>query len=181
MDNLVAQSPLSGLLPISAGNVRLSEADLGQISLLLRFDGQRDSLSKCLKQNVGLSLPAPNRSAKNGTTRLVWFGREAYLLTGADVPKTVLDIAAVTDQSDAWACIEIAGVGVEDVLARLVPVELRPQVFATDDSARTFEGHMQASITRLAEDRLLDMVFRSMAETLVEELKEAMEAVAARG
>ena len=40
---------------------------------------------------------------------------------------------------------------------------------------------MMASITRLGADDFQIMVFRSMAATLVGELKTAMEAVAARG
>jgi len=36
---------------------------------------------------------------------------------------------AVVDQSDGWAALRVTGAGAVDVLARLVPVDLRPQVF----------------------------------------------------
>ena len=66
-------------------------------------------------------------------------------------------------------------------MARLVPVDLRTQAFGVGATCRTLVGHMSSSITRIEKDRLLIMVFRSMAETLVAELKEAMEAVVDRG
>ena len=40
---------------------------------------------------------------------------------------------------------------------------------------------MNASITRIGEDTFMIAVFRSMAQTLVHDLRTALEAVAARG
>ena len=67
------------------------------------------------------------------------------------------------------------------MMARLVPVDLRPQVFKRGHTARTELQHMMASITRVGPKTLQIMVFRSFADTLVHDLKRAMEAVAARG
>lgn len=126
-------------------------------------------------------LPPANQSFAQNGARLIWFGRETYLLAGALPETDVAKHAAVSDQSDAWACVELSGAGGEAVLARLVPIDLRIAHFAPDATARTLVGHMNAAITRTSGDRMLIMVFRSMASTLVEEIKEAMEAVAARG
>ena len=76
--------------------------------------------------------------------------------------------------------IELAGVGTEDVLARLCPVDLRLAQFGIGASLRTELKHMMASICRLDKDRFQIMVFRSMARTLYHDLKTAMEAQAAR-
>jgi heterotetrameric sarcosine oxidase gamma subunit len=67
------------------------------------------------------------------------------------------------------------------VLARLCPVDSRLSAFPVGASLRTEAKHMMASISRLDEDRLQIMVFRSMARTLIHDLKTAMEAGAARG
>jgi sarcosine oxidase subunit gamma len=62
-----------------------------------------------------------------------------------------------------------------------VPVDLRAAQFGPGATARTELAHMAASVTRLEDGAFLVMVFRSMAQTLLHDLKSAMEAVAARG
>ena len=175
------RSPCAGLLPVEVGSVRLTEAELGTLTMLMPLRGKAEGVADILRSSLGLELPAPNKSTTVGRARLIWFGRDIYMLAGAAAPAELSKFAAVTDQSDAWACVEISGVGLVDVLARLVPVDLRAQAFGAQDTVRTLIGHMNASVTRLEADRVMVMVFRSMAGTLVEELKEAMEAVAARG
>lgn len=179
MDNLVPKSPCGDLLPMTVGSVSVREVDLGQMALILPFKKKVAEVSKRLKQDIGLTLPKANSSVVHDVARLLWFGRDSYMLVGRQDCE-LLDCAAVTDQSDAWACVEVSGEGVEDVLARLVPVDLRPFAFGPDATIQTLVGHMTASLTRVGPDEILIMVFRSMAETLVEDLKEAMEAVAAR-
>jgi sarcosine oxidase subunit gamma len=93
---------------------------------------------------------------------------------------TLDGIAALTDQSDAWAVVQIAGAGVEDVLARLVPVDLRGQVFKKTHVATTMLGHMSVTVTRMGPVSFEIMVMRSMAATLVHELQGAMRGVTAR-
>ena len=68
-----------------------------------------------------------------------------------------------------------------DVLARLVPVDLRDAAMKRGHSIRTQVLHMSASVTKLGTDHFQIMVFRSMAGTLVHDLKRAMAAVASRG
>lgn len=179
MDNLIPLTPCADLLPLTIGSVSLVELDLGQLTLIQPFSGHFADVSDRVQASIGLTLPATNRSVSAGEARIVWFGRESYLYVNARPPD--LDhCAAVTDQSDAWACVEISGYETETVLARLVPIDLRPSEFEENSVARTLVGHMTATVMRLGENRILIMVFRSMAETLVHELKEAMEAVAAR-
>ncbi len=88
--------------------------------------------------------------------------------------------AALTDQSDAWAMVRLEGAAAEDVLARLVPVDLRQSVFKRGHTARTMLQHMAVSITRISGEAFLILAFRSMAGTLVHDLETAMKGVAAR-
>ena len=94
---------------------------------------------------------------------------------------TLAGHAAMVDQSDGWAVLRLEGAGAAEVLARLVPLDLRAPQFRRGHTARTELQHMMASLTRLGPDAFLIMVFRSMARTLVHDLTSAMEAVAARG
>ena len=70
--------------------------------------------------------------------------------------------------------------GLEPVLARLTPIDLRDSAFPKGATARTVIGHMTGSITRTGADTYAIMVFRSMAKTAVHELERAMRGVAAR-
>ena len=97
------------------------------------------------------------------------------------MPADLAAEGAITDQSDAWAFMRLTGAGAEDVLARLVPVDLRLAVFMPGQTVRTELMHMMASITRSGDDSFDIMVMRSFAKTAVHDLHEAMKSVAARG
>ncbi len=111
----------------------------------------------------------------------MWFGRDLVLLIGPEPHGSLARHAAIVDQSDAWAVVRLQGAGAEAVLARLVPVDLRAAHFKRGHTLRSQLQHMNVSITRVAADAFQIMAFRSMAQTLVHDLKTAMEGVAARG
>ncbi|WP_424979413.1 sarcosine oxidase subunit gamma [Leisingera sp. S232] len=181
MAELTAKSPCDGLLPVTIGGMSLTEEQPGNMWIVAPFKGQQDTLSKALEDAHGMAFPAVNRTTGKVGSRAVWFGRDMALLMGPVPDAKLAKHAALTDQSDAWAVVKLDGNGAEDVLARLVPVDLRPQVFKRGHTVRTELKHMMASVTRTGPQALQILVFRSMAKTLVHDLKTAMEAVAARG
>ena len=175
---LEATSPFDVDLPVRFGTVEISVFALGALSLVAPFDGQRRAVSAALKDALGVGLPSPNRVVRKGSHRAIWTGPDQALVAG---PLPALDgRAAVSDQSDAWASLQLTGPGVEEVLARLVPIDLRPQNFKTGHTARTLVGHMAASVTRVDAKTIEVMVMRSMAGTLVHELSEAVTGFFAR-
>jgi len=178
---LKAKSPLGGLAPTTVGTVTLSEMDLGPMTSVAPWKGQGDALSAALEKAHGVGFPTPGQALFNGDVRAIWFGRDVALLTGATPDAGLSDHGALTDQSDAWTALGLSGAGAEDVLARHVPVDLRAAQFGPGTTARTELAHMAASVTLLEDGAFLVMVFRSMAQTLLHDLKSAMEAVAARG
>lgn len=180
MVELRERSACAGLLPLSLGSVTVEEVEAGPMASLCAF-GDASALGAALEKAHGVAWPAPNRSSGKGGARAIWFGRGEVLLMGVAPDAALGKLGAVVDQSDGWAVVSVSGTGVEDVLARLVPVDLRGAVFKRGHTARTQLGHMNASITRTGADAFMIMVFRSMAGTLVHELKDAMAAVASRG
>lgn len=173
MAKLIALSPTTGLLPIAHGDIAVTEVRVARLMSVAPFAGRDAAVSAQLKEQFGVVLPPPNRRSGPVT----WFGHGTWMVAG----EVQLDgLAAVTDQSDAWAVVEIAGVGIEDVLARLVPVDLRAQVFKENDVAKTMLSHLSVTITRVKPDAFEIMVMRSMAATLVHDLDVAMRGVAAR-
>lgn len=179
MFELTAASPLRGKTHKSGG-LSLAEMDLGQMTLLMPFKGKAALLSKAMETAHGVAIPDPNRMIAAHDVKAIWFGKDTVLLTGAQVDARLKAHAAITDQSDAWTCLCLEGVGGDQVLARLVPVDLRLSHFAEGQTVRTQIGHMTGSVTRLGPNQFLIMVFRSMAETLFHEVSQAMQAVSLR-
>ncbi|MEO0915873.1 MAG: sarcosine oxidase subunit gamma [Pseudomonadota bacterium] len=173
MVKLIAKTPCAELLPLSAGGVELIEVLPDRLVSVAPFAGRRKTVSEKLEAQFGVGLPATNRSNEAAQ----WFGHGIWLVR-QDVD--LAGIAAVTDQSDAWAVVSISGAGVEDVLARLVPVDLRLATFKTGHTARTMLGHMSVAISRVGAQSFEIMAMRSMAGTLVHELETAMRSVALR-
>ena len=180
MARLVALTPCAGLLPRSIGAVTLTEVDLGPVTLIAPFRAQRDAVTALLQAALGLCFPAPGTSLANGAARILWSGADKALLIGAAPPPGLDGLAALVDQTDAGATVAVAGPEAEAVLARLIPIDIRKRVFPPGQTARTLVNHMTASVTRTGENAFEIMVFRSMAATLVTELSEAAEGVAAR-
>ena len=177
MVELKAQTPFGDLLPLKIGGMTVAACDMGQLTVLGAFD--RAGLSEALEATHGLALPDPLRSTAKGDARCLWFGRDEVLLVGVAPGEALTKHAALVDVSDGWAVAELQGPGAEDVLARFAPVNLRAAAFKPGQTLRSQLRDMPASITR-TETGFLLMVYRSMAATLVRELRRAMEAVASR-
>ncbi len=182
MARLVAATPCAGLVPVTVGALTLEEVAPGPVTLVAPFRGRGEAADKVLQEALSLRLPAPNRAVAAGAARALWFGPGKALLCGVAVPEGLADEAALVAQSDGFAAVRLAGAGAVEVLARLVPVDLRPGPFPPGSTARTFLGHMTVSVTRWeagpAAFEILAM--RSMAGSLVHDLRIAMQGVTAR-
>jgi len=174
---LIAKSALEGQGPVALGGVTLAEAAVGPITSIAVLPGGAKAVAKGLKP-LGLAMPAPNGFAEKAGARIIWTGREQAFLTGVAPPS--LEGAALTDQSDGWAVLMLSGVGAVDVLARLMPLDLRLNAFPVGRAVRSGLNHMNAVILRTGDYAFEIMVFRSMARTAWHEVVAAMEAVAAR-
>jgi heterotetrameric sarcosine oxidase gamma subunit len=136
-------------------------------------------LAKALK-SMGLTFPNPNSvSQSKGDGTLIWTGRDQAFLLAAD-PAPLQGLAALTDQSDGWCGLTVTGAGAADVLARLVPVDLRLTALPVGACIRTGLNHMNVVLWRDGLDAFTLLVFRSMARTAWHEVEEAMRAVCAR-
>jgi sarcosine oxidase subunit gamma len=173
---LIAKSALEGR-SLSIAGATLAEAAVGPISSVAVFPGGAKAVAKGLKA-LGLAFPAPNSFAEKKGVRIVWTGRDQAFLIGVEPP--ALEGAAVTDQSDGWAVLGLSGVAATDVLARLVPIDLRLAAFPVGMAARTQVNHMNAVILRTGDYAFEVMVFRSMARTAWHELETTMHMVSAR-
>lgn len=181
MVELIARSALDGLVPVTIGTVTVTNVSLDPVTMIAPFQGQLAKVDALLRAgDDGIGFPASNRMESSEGVRILWAGQGRALLIGADAPLGLAGLAALTDQADAFASAQVQGAGAVDVLARLVPVDLRLAHFPVGQTVRTFVNHMTSSVTRTAPDAFEVMVMRSMGQTLIHELTEAMANLAAR-
>jgi heterotetrameric sarcosine oxidase gamma subunit len=173
---LIAKSALEGR-NLTLGTVTLAEVEVGPITSVAVLPGGAKAVAKGLK-TLGLAMPEPNSFAEKKGARIVWTGRDQAFLTGVEPP--ALEGAALTDQSDGWAALALTGAGAVDVLARLVPVDLRLAAFPVGRAIRTQLNHMNVMILRAGDHAFEILGFRSMARTAWHELETTMHMVAAR-
>ncbi|MFZ1512236.1 MAG: sarcosine oxidase subunit gamma family protein [Tabrizicola sp.] len=176
MPELIAKSALDGR-SLTLGTVTLAEVEVGPITSVAVFPGGGKAVAKGLK-TLGLAMPAPNIFAGKNGARIVWTGRDQAFLIGVEPP--VLEGAALTDQSDGWAVLGLTGAEAVDVLARLVPVDLRLAAFPVGRAIRTQLNHMNVVILRSGDNAFEILGFRSMARTAWHELETTMHMVASR-
>lgn len=179
MVKLIAKSPCADLLPLHVGDLVLEEVE-ARLTVLARYDGAATESDAALRAAHGVGFPAVGQSNEVGPVRVLWFGPDQAMLIGPAPAASLWQDHAVTDQSDGWCQVRLKGDAGDQVLARLVPVDMRLSVFGVGAVARTELFHMPALITRVSDIELEIMVFRSMAGTLVHDLKGAMKSVTAQ-
>lgn len=179
MPELIAKTALAGPVPLRLAGTELSEAAIVPITSIAPYPGREAQVNAALEP-LGLRFPAPNQQIAADDLRLVWTGREQAFLVGAEAPAALAEHAALTDQSDGWARLVLAGPAAADALARLAPIDLRKSAFPEGTVARTSIGHMQMILTRTGAQMFEIMVFRSMARTAWHEIGDALEHLQAR-
>ena len=171
MPDLTANPALSHA-PVTRAGLTLALADPGRMTSVAPFPGQEAAVSAALAP-LGLSFPGPNESLAAGSARMLWTGRGQAFLTGAKAPAGLAAHAALTDQSDGWACLSLTGAAADQALMRLVPVDLAVAAFPVGRCIRAPLNHMNMILTRTGEGFDI-FVFRSMARTAWHEIEEVM-------
>ncbi len=180
MIDLTPQNPLDTLLPVSIGGNALVAATPAFITSIMPFSGQEKPCSKALEKAHDLALPAVGRIKGKADLRLIWTGQGQYFLLGTTpAAAAISEFAALGDQSDGWVVMVLEGAAASDILARLCPIDLRPNAFKRGHTARTELAHMMVVISKTAKGFEI-MVMRSLAKTAVHHLQQAMESIAAQ-
>jgi sarcosine oxidase subunit gamma len=174
--DLAAAGPFAGLeLPLATGRCRLAPLPEPPRAILAPFRRREAEVAA----RLGIeALPPPGQLAELAGGRLLWIGIGQWLAERLALPD-LGDAASLTDQSDAFAGLALAGADAAEVLARLVPLDLAPAFFPPGRAARSLLRHVPLVLIATAEGFEL-LVPRSYARTAFEELGAAMRSVAAR-
>ncbi len=179
MANLTARSAFIHA-PLTIGTVTLRAAPQTPIWAIMPYDDALSAVSAALDAAHGISFPEPGHITRSGDAHAVWAGRTQAFLFGVDPAPDVAAHAAVVDQSDGWAHLILEGADAEQVLARLIPVDVSLGAFPVGHAARSSIGHMAGLILREGAVYFEILVFRSMVDTAHHDLTRAMRHVAAR-
>ena len=181
---LAPESAFKGCdLPFAAGGVMLVERPHALMVTVAAYAGAMLDTSLICRDVTGLNLPEAGRWSASAAWEIAYSELDAWCLWGpqeglAELAEALEPHAAVTDQSSGFAGLRIAGDSAAAVLARLTPIDLRPNAFPNGHAARTEIAHMSGLI--LARDEGYDIwVARSFARTLHHDLTEAMKSVGA--
>jgi methylglutamate dehydrogenase subunit D len=137
--------------------------------------GQLNALTDRADETFGVKLTHRRERVAGASIAFVWAGPGQWIATaegedGATFERRLRaalgDLAAVSDQSDARAIIQIAGARARDVLAKGVPIDLHPSAFRARDAAITTVAHIGALFWQCDETPTYEfLVPRSFAES----------------
>jgi len=178
--DLIAEPPLGGA-ETRIGAAALTALPQAPLHLVAPFPGAAEAMGAALMAAYGAGWPAPGKSTASDAVELRWAGRDQALLIGADaLPPELTGHGAVTDVSDVYLRLLLTGHdAAAEILARLVPLDLRPARFAPGATAKSLLGHIAAQVTA-TEEGIEIMVMRSIARSAFHEIENAMAGVTAR-
>ena len=129
----------------------------------LRCDPDNASILNGLSRVVGTGLPTePNTFAVSGNRLVIWLGPDEWLILAEDGAAesivAILDIpeaghVAVTNVSDAYGGIIMAGPHCRDVLAKHCALDLHPSSFSPGTARQTLLSRAAATLMCLEENR----------------------------
>lgn len=179
-------SPRSPLAPfLHAGHhgaegktgVTLREINSCALAELTAFKGQKAALTAAIIAAFGVILPVANKTASYDGVSFISIGPGKWLVTGEGKSSTDLILrlqkasgthAAIVDQSDARALVEISGDKARSALAKGVMIDLDPIAFKTGDAATSFAVQFWITLWQTHDAPTYRLaVFRSMGRDLL--------------
>ncbi len=179
-------SPRSALAPfLHAGHhgaegktgVKLREVTACALAELTAFKGQKAALIKSTQNAFGVALPAANKSVSKDGVTFISVSPGKWLVTGEGAAEHDLverlenaagSLAAVVNQSDARAVVEISGDKARSALAKGVMIDLDPAAFKTGDAATSFAVQFWITLWQTNDAPTYRLaIFRSMGRDLL--------------
>ncbi len=172
---LTPRSPLDGYRRDFA-TARLAErTGFSLLSLAIPRGGE--ALARSTLETVcGCTPPPPGQSVPTGAgDRIIWSAPDQLFAVLAprgdgETARAMTAMKAafyVTDQSDNWAMLGLAGRGARAALERICPLDLHDTRFPVNAAARTVMHHMGAFLVREGEEDWLLMSAASMAHSFL--------------
>lgn len=162
------------------GFAKLSDTGLrGMITV--RGDLACKEMAAAIKAATGATVPAQRRVVVGDKGKVAWMSPDELLVVVgyAEAGATVAALnaalsgahAMAVDVSDARAVFAVEGAGSRDALAKLAPVDLAVDVFASDEVRRTRIAQVPAAFWQTGPDTFEVICFRSVAQYVFDVLR----------
>lgn len=158
---LAPRNPLGGVRRDFDGVSLVEATGLGIAAIAVPRGGD-EALADAASAAWGLALPPVGRYAA-GPDGLVLIGMSpdqffaVFPCEGSAAARAVASVLGgatwVTEQSDAWAVLDVEGPRVRAALERVCPLDLHPDVFRPDMAQRTLMEHLSVILIRLGDNR----------------------------
>jgi heterotetrameric sarcosine oxidase gamma subunit len=156
---LTSQAAFAGLAAASGSNhgVVVAHRDGLAVATLLTRKGQTTAFAQRVRACFGVELPNGPRRATHDDIAFLHTGPQAWLVTreeggngfASSMSDALDDVAAVADQSSAFAILRLMGPSVRGTLAKILPIDLHEHVFEINKVASTAASHIGATLWRL--------------------------------
>jgi sarcosine oxidase subunit gamma len=173
---LLPESPLGGV-EIELDGFNITEVtDKSLVMVALPRDNFSD-IESSIDKSCGLKLPEMEHSTESKDSSItLWRLQKNQVLAyftyeGHDAESRLSSQlnapAYYTDQSDTWAMIRISGNRSRDVLERICPINLSPEVFSVGSVSRTIMEHIGTIIFRDGDDSYVLLTMRSFGRSML--------------
>lgn len=153
--------------------------------ITLRGDLSSVKVKDVVKSVSGVDLPAQRKIEMNGESGAAWMSPDELLIfvPYAQVNTKLAELQdalqgthfLAVNVSDARAMFHLEGQGVREVVAKLMPVDMRRDAFGPGDFRRTRMAQIPAAFWMPAQDAVQIVCFRSVGEYAFNLLKDAAE------
>ena len=173
---LLPESPLGGV-EIELDGFNITEVtDKSLVMVALPRDKFSD-IESSIDKSCGLKLPEMEHSTESKDSSItLWRLQKNQVLAyftyeGHDAESRLSSQlnapAYYTDQSDTWAMIRVSGNRSRDVLERICPIDLSPEVFSVGSVSRTIMEHIGTIIFRDGDDSYVLLTMRSFGRSML--------------
>ena len=173
---LLAESPLGGVEIELDGFTITEVTDKTLVMVALPRDKFSD-IESSINKSCGLKLPEMQNSTNSKDSSITLWRLQknqvlAYFSYEGDDAESHLSErlsapAYYTDQSDTWAMIRVSGNRSRDVLERICPIDLSPEVFSVGSVSRTVMEHIGTVIYRDGDDSYVLLTMRSFGRSML--------------
>jgi len=183
---LLPESPLGGV-EIELDGFNITEVtDKSLVMVALPREKFKD-VESSIDKSCGLKLPEMECSTESKDSSItLWRLQKNQVLAyftyeGNDAESHLSSRlsapAYYTDQSDTWAMIRVSGNRSREVLERICPINLSPEVFSVGSVSRTVMEHIGTIIFRDGDDSYVLLTMRSFGRSMLHAIEVSAENV----
>ena len=169
------------------GDVHLQELPSLAIVSMAIPQGDDDNCDAAINAAWHCASPDNGRHcvSKDGNTRIARTQPDQFFVmfdhSSDDARQTVKTATGgafwTTEQTDVWCALRISGPASREVLARICPLDLHPDVFGSDHMGRTIMEHLGAIILNTGENEFTLLSARSSAQSFLHAIETSIKNV----